>query len=89
MEVDPLAVTARVDVACPLGLSVTLVGLRDAASPCLRAGVTDSERMIVPANPLTLVTMMVEVLEVSVFMVIAEGLAEIVKLGGGGPKFAP
>ncbi len=92
MDVDPLAVTVRVDVACPLTVRVTLVGLRDAAIPCLRTGLTVSERLTAPVNPLALVRVMVEVLEVSLFMVIEEGLAETLKSGGGGgapPKFAP
>ena len=92
MEVDPLADTVSVEVAFPLAVRVTLVGLRVAASPCLSTGVTASERLTGPVNPLTLLRVMVEVREVSLFMVIEEGLAEMVKSGGGGgapPKFAP
>ena len=65
-----------VEAPFPPGLRVTLTGLREVVRPL---GVTDVERLTVPAKPARLVRVMVEVLEPPAWTVSVVGLAEIVK----------
>lgn len=74
-EVVELTVSVEVPVAP--GLRVTLAGLTEAVRP---PGMTDVERLTVPAKPAKLVRVMDEVSELPAWTVSVVGLAEIVKL---------
>ena len=68
-----------VDVAVPPLVSVMLEGFRDAVRP---EGETFVERETVPAKPLRLVKVIVEVAEDPARIVMVGGLAEMLKLDG-------
>ncbi len=71
-----LELTVRVDVPVPPGLRLTLAGFTEAVRP---PGMTDVERLTVPAKPARLVRVMDEVPELPAWTVSVVGLAEIVK----------
>ena len=48
------AATVRIELAAPFAVSVTLTGFRDALEPAVKSGEAEMDRVIVPANPLTL-----------------------------------
>ena len=74
----------KVDVAAPLALRLTLVWLRETERPFFTIGLTVADSVIVPVKPLRLCSVIVDVLEVSLLTVRELGLAEMVKVGGGG-----
>lgn len=71
--------TVRVDVPVPPPVRVILEGFRDAVRP---VGETFVERETVPAKPLRLVKVMVEIAEGPDGVVRVVGLAETLKLDG-------
>jgi len=83
---DPVGVelvvqTVRVDVAVPPDGTETTVGLKLVDGP---AGEIVDVRLTLPLNPLTLVTVIVEVAQEPWMMLMTLGLAAMVKSGGGG-----
>src|SRR6266852_1714503 len=83
---DPVGVklavqTVRVDVAVPPDGTETTVGFKLVDGP---AGEIVDVRLTLPLNPLTLVTVIVEVAQEPWMMLMALGLAAMVKSGCGG-----
>ncbi len=83
---NELTLIVRMAVAVPPGVSVTLEGLTDQvlqAGGQIISGPVFVVRETVPANPLMLVTLMMEVAVVPACMASELGFADIVKSGGG------
>jgi hypothetical protein len=83
-----LAVAVRVEVAWPFAVRLTLAGLREAESPFFTIGLTVADSVIVPVKPLRLCRVIVDVLKDSPLRVREMGLAEMLKVGGGGGGLA-
>ncbi len=66
----------RLEEAVPPGLRLTLAGLAEAVRPL---GVTDVESVMVPVNPLKLLSVIDDVPEEPAGMVRLDGLDEMVK----------
>lgn len=64
------------DVAGDPGETVTIIGMRDAVGP---VGETDVPRLIVPANPFSLLRVMVDVVDALCPIVSEDGLDVIEK----------
>ena len=71
-----LDVTVRVAVPGPLGVSVTLLGEMFSLT---WGALSEEDRLIVPAKPLTLVNVIIELPDPLTGMVSEEGFAEMVK----------
>lgn len=69
----------KIEVAVPLGDSVTLVGLSETVGPLLTTGETLAERFTLPENRPRLERVMVEMVEEPFLRVKAVGFAEILK----------
>ena len=67
------------DVAGDPGETGTLVGIRDAPGP---VGETDAPRVIVPVNPFSLLTVMIDVVDELCPIVSDDGFDVIEKPGG-------
>ena len=69
-------------VAVPPPTRVILIGVSDRAGPLLRFGEIVVERVMVPANPFRLVTLIAELADCPLMMLSDVGLALIEKVGG-------
>ena len=70
-------------VAVPPPTKVTLVGVSDRAGPFRMLGEIVAERVMVPANPFRLVTLIAELADCPLMMLKDVGFALIEKVGGG------
>ncbi len=80
----PTVDTTRLDPWVPPRAKVTVVGFRVSVGPLETTGETAAVSVTFPAKPFRLVTSMVENPEDPASMVNAEGVAVMVKSGGGG-----
>jgi hypothetical protein len=76
------AETVRTELPVPPDKRVMESGLSVAVGPCLTRGEMEAERLMVPVKPLMLVTLIVELPECPVLMVMEEETLDMLKSGG-------